>query len=366
MIGLAALDHHFRPFRGTWGSNPVRSSGESVSVVNRDAVGQRRGIRGGLRVDWDVRRDGLAVSRPSLTVFLCRALLQSHFGKAQTGCRLTRAPALGARAWGKYASLRLACEQPVLLRPVQRQIEFAQTRRGESGGLLAFEDRLDQPRAQECQADEAPDVASAGALTLGHFLNRSGAAGGQLLKPRPPTCERLISTGSHLEPWFCSATPGSSSLVSVPRRLNSIVAGSSIVPSLSPDAPAFPPKTTLRRTLMTIVFSSTITWPTRARTILARSADEPRSAAARRAARSSIFRTWSLRMLTSPAGSTNFAGWASQSNGLGLAPFAPCWSDPPTGRSARQGRCGDGGGGSGQGSRTSPDRRTEAGAKMRL
>ena len=46
-----------------------------------EAVGQRRGIRGGLRVDWDVRRDALDVSRPSLAIFLCRALLQSHFRK---------------------------------------------------------------------------------------------------------------------------------------------------------------------------------------------------------------------------------------------------------------------------------------------
>ena len=44
----------------------------------------------------------------------------------------------------------------MLLGPVHWQIEFAQTRRGELGGLLAFEDRLDQPRTQEGQADEAP------------------------------------------------------------------------------------------------------------------------------------------------------------------------------------------------------------------
>ena len=86
----------------------------------------------------------------------------------------------------------LACEQSALLRPVQRQIEFAQPRRGQLDRLLAFEDRLDQPRAQEGQADKAPDVASADAITLGQFLKRSNAAGGQLCKPRAPACERSI------------------------------------------------------------------------------------------------------------------------------------------------------------------------------
>ena len=79
----------------------------------------------------------------------------------------------------------------MLLGPVQWQIEFAQTRRGELDGLLAFEDRLDQPRAQESQADKAPDVASADAVTPGQFLKRSSAPSGQLSKPCTPARERL-------------------------------------------------------------------------------------------------------------------------------------------------------------------------------
>ena len=49
-----------------------------------------------LRTQRDVRMDALAASRPSLAVFLCRALMQSHFGKlrpiasdAQTAAMVT-------------------------------------------------------------------------------------------------------------------------------------------------------------------------------------------------------------------------------------------------------------------------------------
>ena len=40
-----------------------------------------------------------------------------------------------------------ACEQFALLGPVQRQIEFGQTRRGERDGLPALQDRFEQLRA---------------------------------------------------------------------------------------------------------------------------------------------------------------------------------------------------------------------------
>ena len=79
----------------------------------------------------------------------------------------------------------------MVLGPVQWQIELGQTGRGELDGFLAFEDRLDQPRAQESQADEAPDVASADAVTPGQFLKRSSAPSGQLSKPCTPARERL-------------------------------------------------------------------------------------------------------------------------------------------------------------------------------
>src|SRR6202011_5965867 len=98
----------------------------------------------------------------------------------------------GAAAWGTpVRSCGLACEQFVLLGPVQRQIEFGQSRRGELGGLAPLQDRLDQLRAQEGEVDKAPDVAPGDTLTLGQLLERSGAASGELLKPRAPARNRL-------------------------------------------------------------------------------------------------------------------------------------------------------------------------------
>jgi hypothetical protein len=41
------------------------------------------------------------------------------------------------------------CEQSALLGPLQGQIEFGQTRRGQLDGLPALHDRFDQLRAQE-------------------------------------------------------------------------------------------------------------------------------------------------------------------------------------------------------------------------
>src|SRR5271156_2675294 len=98
----------------------------------------------------------------------------------------------GPAAWGtSVRSCGLACEQFVLLRPVQREIEFGQPRRGELDGLAALQDRLDQPRAQESEANETANVAPGNAVTLGQRLERSGAAGRELLKPRAPARNRL-------------------------------------------------------------------------------------------------------------------------------------------------------------------------------
>jgi hypothetical protein len=92
----------------------------------------------------------------------------------------------------------------VLLGPVQRQIEFGQPRRGELDGLPALQDRLDQLRAQEGEANETANVAPGNAVTLGQLLERSGAADHELLKPRPPTRNRLASAALiRAEPiWF--------------------------------------------------------------------------------------------------------------------------------------------------------------------
>src|SRR6202043_2593468 len=75
--------------------------------------------------------------------------------------------------------------------PIQRQVEFGQPRRVERCGLPALQDRLDQLRAQEGEANETANVAPANALTLGQLLERSCAAGGELLEPRAPARNRL-------------------------------------------------------------------------------------------------------------------------------------------------------------------------------
>src|SRR5205085_3018335 len=80
--------------------------------------------------------------------------MQSHLPKVLTVLQTTRGRG-GAAAWGRSVrSCGFACEQFVLLRPVQRQIEFGQPRRSERDGLPALQDRLDQLRAQEGEANE--------------------------------------------------------------------------------------------------------------------------------------------------------------------------------------------------------------------
>jgi hypothetical protein len=79
----------------------------------------------------------------------------------------------------------------VLLGPVERQIEFGQPRRGELDGLPALQDRLDQLRAQEGETNETANVAPRNAVTFGQLVERSGAADGELLKPRAPPRNRL-------------------------------------------------------------------------------------------------------------------------------------------------------------------------------
>ena len=117
--------------------------------------------------------------------------MQSHLRQVLTLSQTTRGRG-GAAAWGTtLRSYGLACQQFVLLRPVQRQIEFGQPRRGELDGLPTLHDRFDQLRAQEGEANETANVAPGNAVTLGQLLKRSGAAGGELLKPRPPPCNRL-------------------------------------------------------------------------------------------------------------------------------------------------------------------------------
>ena len=102
--------------------------------------------------------------------------MQSHLPKVLTVCK-RRTAAVGAAAWGiSVRSCGLACEQFVLLGPVERQIEFGQPRRGERDGLPALQDRLDQLRAQEGEANETANVAPRNTVTLRQLLlERSGA-----------------------------------------------------------------------------------------------------------------------------------------------------------------------------------------------
>src|SRR5580693_1531975 len=112
--------------------------------------------------------------------------MQSHLPKVLTVCK-RRAAAVGPRPGGiSVRSCGSACEQFLLLRPVQRQIEFGQLRRSERDGLPALQDHLDQLRAQEGEANETANVAPGNAVTLGQLVERTGAAGGELLKPRAP------------------------------------------------------------------------------------------------------------------------------------------------------------------------------------
>src|SRR5207249_1569353 len=163
----------------------------------------------------------------------------------------------GAAAWGiSVRSCGLACEQFLLLGPVQRQIEFGQPRRSEFDGLPALQDRLDELRAQEGETNESANVAPGNAVTLGQLLERSGTAGGEFLKPCAPPRNRLEN-------------PGRTNLVSVPRRVKATAAVSSIAlshPSADADDGTSPPKSAPRCSLMMIVFSSTMIFSTSSRT----------------------------------------------------------------------------------------------------
>src|SRR5580693_5156517 len=113
--------------------------------------------------------------------------MQSHLPKVPNRLQMDARAAVEPRPWGiSVRSCGLACEQFLLLRPVQRQIEFGQPRRCERDGLPALQDHLDQLRAQEGEAYETANVAPGNAVTLGQLVERTGAAGGELLKPRAP------------------------------------------------------------------------------------------------------------------------------------------------------------------------------------
>ena len=82
--------------------------------------------------------------------------MQSHLLKVPTVRDDVKA-AVGPRPGAYCPDFGLTCEQSALLGPVQRQIDFRQPRRCELDGLPPFQDRLDQLRAQEGEANETSD-----------------------------------------------------------------------------------------------------------------------------------------------------------------------------------------------------------------
>ena len=112
-----------------------------------DAGDQSRGCGAGPGLVRDVRKgragyDQTSFGPVSLTGIDAVPLQQSS----------TRSQRRGGRGEGRgprhtFWLCGSACEQFALLGPVQRQIEFGQTRRGELDGLPALQDRFDQLRA---------------------------------------------------------------------------------------------------------------------------------------------------------------------------------------------------------------------------
>src|SRR4051795_12436352 len=104
--------------------------------------------------------------------------MQSHLPNVLTVCNNAR-PRWGRGLGESVRSCGLACEQFVLLGPVQRQIEFGQPRRGVLHGLPTLQDGLDQLRAQESEANETANITPGNAVALGQLLEGSDAASGE-------------------------------------------------------------------------------------------------------------------------------------------------------------------------------------------
>ena len=172
-------------------------------------------------------------------------------------------------------------KQAVLLGPVERQIEFGQTRRGDLDGLAALQHRFDERGAQKRQIDEAPNVAPAYSIAFRAAIGaRPLASSSNHARPRAIA---LISAGSCFVLWFCDVKPGSTSLFSAPRRLNSTAAVNSMAVSVGVSEANN--RTSLansgaRRILIDISSSAMMTFSTRSRTTIARFPGELLSIAA--------------------------------------------------------------------------------------
>src|SRR5437868_7038984 len=95
-----------------------------------------------------------------------------------------------------------------------------------------------------------------------------------------PRAIALISAGSHVELCFCCANPGRTNLVSAPRRVKAAAAVSStalLLAASDADDATSSPNRRPGRSLMMIVFSSTMIFSTSSRTSFARSPGDPPS-----------------------------------------------------------------------------------------
>src|SRR6516165_4105532 len=133
--------------RGTDGSNPPPSATESVSVGSRGRWRPKSRLWRRLCLVRDVRKGRAGYDQTLFGPFSLTGIDAVPVQESST-----RSQRRGGRGEGR--GLRhtswlcgSACEQFALLGPVQRQIEFGQTRRGERDGLPALQDRFEQLRA---------------------------------------------------------------------------------------------------------------------------------------------------------------------------------------------------------------------------
>src|SRR5438067_6575816 len=109
---------------GTSSSNPATSSRQSVSAVNAEAVREKRRTLAAFR-GWLGREKGRAGGEPGLLRPFSLTDIDAVPPPASSDPVAKRhAAAVGPRPGHISPQLRLACEQLVLLPPVQRQIEL--------------------------------------------------------------------------------------------------------------------------------------------------------------------------------------------------------------------------------------------------
>jgi hypothetical protein len=123
---------------GTMSSNLLCSSSQSVSVVHFRAGAKSPALWRRSAGGWGREKGRAGCERGLLRPFSLTGIDAVPPPEGSDRLQKTRGRG-GAAACGiSVRSCGLACEQFVLLRPVQRQIEFGQPRRGERDGLPAL------------------------------------------------------------------------------------------------------------------------------------------------------------------------------------------------------------------------------------